>query len=1206
MGRLVGLELHNFKSYRGTTKVGFGTSYFTSIIGPNGAGKSNMMDAISFVLGVRSQNLRSANVKDMIYRGRVMNDELDDKVPKSAYVMAIYEKANGEVLKLKRTITQRNSAYTVNGESVSSAVYANLLKEENILIKARNFLVFQGDVEQIASQSARDLTNLLETVSGSVEDVSQYDTRREAQERARETSSTLFARKRALNSELKQYREQAVEGASFKAKLADRANLVTLMNVHKAYHNEQQHHRLAADIAEGQNALSALRAKLDKEESVLRVLTTEYAKRAVLAEKQKKQGAKTRLQLEEKRRALIPVGVAKDALTKKIRDYQRRIAALLADVRAQTKTITGYEAQLKTVQRALKQFEAAGVTTVLSGEGQEEYEQLKERLLSTAEGSQHEDTINLLADERENLAAQLAALQKQKALTTARIAELAHARTQTSAKCDDATARCNETMELLESKKLSLQQLVEARDRLTKQEYDLGTQLREVLVALDELNADARESAREKKLRENVASLRRLFPGVKGLVHDLCQPKQKKYEVAVATLLGKNFDAVVVDTLSTATKCIEYLKEQRAGVASFIPLDRVEARAPHPSLRALHADATPALDVIEYDAPFERAVQYAVSDAIVCSTMEVARYVKWERNIDVKVVTLDGSLIHKAGLMTGGRTKLERRWNKNEAAELGARKEELQTALATLQTSKPSEVVEKQVRDDISDLLNQLPVLRATRAELERAVQDRDAEISYQETTAKEHATEEKAVASSLKALDKKTVSVESKIETLQTEIFGEFCRKHGFRTIREYELTHGNYFRARAKERAVFVKQTAVLENKLMFERERHQETEARLVRLGRDKEGLDESFKELLAAQEALQSEIDLLESEIEVNHEETTAVAEDLAGKLRFSKSVEARVMEYKAEFHKLESQLRKLNEDLLKQDVERVNHLKNCKIENVELPLLRGDLAQVAIGEDASTLVVAAYAVEIDYTLLSERLRAHSRAGIEAEFTEKLALLAQELELMTPNSKANDRLTDVEHKLLELEQAFVLARAAEVEATAAFNSVKELRYAAFMEAFVHISGKIDSIYKELTKSASSPLGGSAFLTLEDEDEPYNAGVKYHAMPPMKRFRDMELLSGGEKTIAALALLFAVHSYHPSPFFVLDEVDAALDNSNVNKIANYISTNAGPNFQFIVISLKNSLFERSDALVGIYREQNENSSKTVTMDLREYPTA
>jgi structural maintenance of chromosome 1 len=104
----------------------------------------------------------------------------------------------------------------------------------------------------------------------------------------------------------------------------------------------------------------------------------------------------------------------------------------------------------------------------------------------------------------------------------------------------------------------------------------------------------------------------------------------------------------------------------------------------------------------------------------------------------------------------------------------------------------------------------------------------------------------------------------------------------------------------------------------------------------------------------------------------------------------------------------------------------------------------------------------------------------------------------------------------------------------------------------------------------------------------------------MPPLKRFRDMEHLSGGEKTMAALALLFAIHSYQPSPFFVLDEVDAALDNANVAKLLAYIQRNSGPGMQFIVISLKAGLFEGSETLVGVMRDQGINSSKTLTLDV------
>lgn len=214
MGRLVGLELYNFKSYRGKTLVGFGTSYFTSIIGPNGSGKSNMMDAISFVLGVRSSQLRSKNISSLIYRGQI-NDEITEKQeeekdeedeesaddeeeenaahledsamemdldtqpsdqptsksndPDSAYVIAIYEKDNREILNLKRQINPNGtSSFIVNGVQVSVSQYLKLLKEENILIKAKNFLVFQGDVEKVASQSPQDLTKMVESISGSI------------------------------------------------------------------------------------------------------------------------------------------------------------------------------------------------------------------------------------------------------------------------------------------------------------------------------------------------------------------------------------------------------------------------------------------------------------------------------------------------------------------------------------------------------------------------------------------------------------------------------------------------------------------------------------------------------------------------------------------------------------------------------------------------------------------------------------------------------------------------------------------------------------------------------------------------------------------------------------------------------------------------------------------------------------------------------
>jgi structural maintenance of chromosome 1 len=139
--------------------------------------------------------------------------------------------------------------------------------------------------------------------------------------------------------------------------------------------------------------------------------------------------------------------------------------------------------------------------------------------------------------------------------------------------------------------------------------------------------------------------------------------------------------------------------------------------------------------------------------------------------------------------------------------------------------------------------------------------------------------------------------------------------------------------------------------------------------------------------------------------------------------------------------------------------------------------------------------------------------------------------------------------------------------------------------------------------MTKSSKHPLGGNAYLSLDDTEEPYKGGMKFNAMPPMKRFRDMEQLSGGEKTVAALALLFAIHSFHPAPFFVMDEIDAALDNINLRKVCNYISRRSKTDFQCIVISLKDMFYEHSQSLVGICRDVASNSSRTLTLDLTKF---
>ncbi|CAH2353727.1 structural maintenance of chromosomes protein 1 [[Candida] railenensis] len=1230
MGRLIGLELNNFKSYRGTSTIGFGSSFFTSIIGPNGAGKSNMMDAISFVLGIKSSQLRSQNVKDLIYRGRigetsdVGGEEGEEIVARRAYVSAIYEKDDGEKLTLQRLITSSNgsSEYRINGRAVTALQYSSILKRENILIKARNFLVFQGDVEAIASQSPKDLTSLIETISGSSEYTKEYDELVEQREAAHEEANSVFARKRVLNSESKQYKEQMLEQESFEKKLIEKYDLIKLINLYKLYHNEMKHKENVNEIKSEKAKLDSLKKKLKVEENSLKSLMSEYSKDQLKLKRIQTKIDTLKGDIEDRKRDIIPLEAQKKSVTNKINLCRNKIKEFEREIVKQTNQVKSVEKQLNEGKRMYDEFTKKVLEAATSGnisiDCQQEYESLRDLFLKSG-GSQLEETLSLVSNEKDTILASISNLQKQVANSSKKTESIQSIiKDDLESKLSSLTTSINDILTLKKSKETTRSNLLTLKEEAKYKELQLNTQLRDILIKLDELSSQQRESQKQRKLRENVSMLKKMFPNqktaIRGLVYDLVRPSESKYETSLSTLLGRNFDSIIVESTSIAYKCIEIFKERRCGVATFIPLDMVSNRIELGQLRRI-GDCTPGLDVVEYDdSSLENAIEYIIGDAIVCDNIEIARKLKWDgskRDLSNKIITLNGSIIDSFGLMTGGKQdkKVGDRaaaWDRNEWKKLSELKDELLAQLSDLNDSKPKMITIKQLVDEIDQLEDKLPLLRNQKQSIERVIKDRWQDVEYHKRIINENENLIKQKRDEIATkIDKEYEETNKKIRKLQDKIYTDFCNKFSFEGgIQGYEDLYGSALRSRTKEKSQYLKAITTLTSMLNFEKERLGDSELRKEKAAKQLEEYERLLLSQMEQIESMQSEKDELEAELEILTEEQLKVlSKKTAEKFKFIKSFESNVEDIQNETSEENKTILSLEENLLKIDSERLNILKNCKIENIILPLKEGELDQLSI--EGGSEEVDCYGIDIDYDMVGTKLReAGFSTKVEAELQSKLEQVLIDLESLTPNAKAVERLRSAETKLKEFDRDFTKARQKENKILEKFNSVKNKRYELFMGAFKHISEQIDNTYKELTKSKLSTLGGSAYLTLEDEDEPYLAGIKYHAMPPMKRFRDMELLSGGEKTIAALALLFAIHSFQPSPFFVLDEVDAALDNSNVAKIANYIRKHAGPHFQFIVISLKNSLFEKSDALLGIYRDQVENSSRTVTLDLREYP--
>lgn len=1219
MGRLVGLELHNFKSYRGTAKVGFGDSSFTSIIGPNGAGKSNMMDAISFVLGVQSSHLRSQSLKDLIYRGRLAlnGNDTASKDPPTAHVVAVYEKDNGETMHLKRSITVTGtSEYKINDKAVTALQYSMALKAENILIKARNFLVFQGDIENIASQSARDLAASIETISGSSEYATEYNQLLEEQEKAHEMSAEVFSRKRNLNYESKQYKEQMKERVLFESKLNQKNTLWKTLHLFRIFHNEKRHFQLLGDVRRITSEIDTTKSNIKTQESEYKLLMSDYAEKDLEIKKIEASLSELQAATEASKRSLIPFQAKKKALLNKISSTERKIQDLLRDITNQKLQEKDQKKKLAEVEKLLADFEERVQNMhnkiKLTPDDIKEYEGLRLQFLANS-GSQYEEQLSLLTADKEGLSSSLRNHASQKDYALSKISDLeSEMSIKLSPRSHDVNAQLEELQEEKSSKIKAKEALLAKKEEVNYLELELNSELRATLIRLDELSSEQNESKKQKRLRDNVSMLRNLVKdgSIKGLMYELVRSTQQKYETALLTVLGRYYDAIVVESTATAHKCIEILKERRAGSATFIPLDSVVYDQVNLNyLRTLSENASPAIDIVKFDdKSIERAVRFAVGDSIVVDSLQLARDLKWNslHVLENKLVALDGSVIHKSGLMTGGQLDQSktRRWSKEEWNELNLKKEELVQKLARVNAEKPSAIDINILTEEISAINDELPLVKSKKASLDRQIDEKQQEISFHQNTISEHEAQIERLTNEVSELDQKIKNAQELIERLQQKVYSKFCSSHSMDSIADYELTHGSAIRIRARERAEFQKAISSFKNRLEFQIERINETQARILRLESELPAYQAELESLDQEMSQTKDQIDRQEAEYEISLEEKSKLESHVDERMRLANVKETDINDLQNSAKVLNKELVNCEEMVLRIDAERLNMLKNCKIENIDLPLEDGFLDSISLGEDLADVSKAAYLIHVDYSLLDYKWQEHYSVKKEAEIKANIENVEKELQLLAPNAKAMERLREVDQKLKEFDREFTKARQTEKKTMDRFNQIKQRRTELFMEAFNHISGKIDEIYKELTKSTASPTGGSAYLTLEDEDEPYAGGIKYHAMPPMKRFRDMDLLSGGEKTMAALALLFAIHSYQPSPFFVLDEIDAALDNNNVTKIANYIKKCAGPGFQFILISLKSKLFENSDALVGIYREQRENSSKTVSLDLRKYP--
>ncbi|GKU15122.1 unnamed protein product [Fusarium langsethiae] len=1205
------------------------------------------MDAISFVLGIKSSHLRSAHLKDLVYRGRVLktakiNDDGsaqtngdangDDKAsrgdPKTAWVMAVYEDDAGEEQKWKRSITNQGaSEYRINDRVVTAQQYNESLESENILIKARNFLVFQGDVEAIASQSPQDLTRLIEQISGSLEYKAEYEKTQAEAEQAAENQNFQLHRRRGINSEIKQYREQKREADNFQNKTDERDAAIVTHSLWKLYHFQKAMDDSYAAIQDHQEDLKELRRNVESFEKRLDAARKEQAaanRQVALVDKDIK--AKTR-DIEDKENSLVPVEEKINESTEQVKKLQVQIDKVTKEHDEQVEVVQQVQKSIESVEKAREVFENDYKEQMkkqgreVSDEDRREYNRLRAQVMSRTGSNQaklenldrqrkaDEVTVNNLKGKVDSISAAIGKIEADLTSIDER-----RASAQTTSK---------ELSQEIDAKKKEFNQLQSERVRTNQKRTELEEKLEDVARKLREADDGRRQNDREARTKEMVTSLKRMFPGVRGRVGDLCKPKQKKFDEAVIVALGRDFDSVVVDSEKIGVECVQYLKEQRFPPMTFIPLDNIKVNAVNTAVKGF-SGARLTIDTIDFDSAVERAMSYACGSSVVCDSLDIAKHICYEKKIPVKAVTLEGYIIHKAGLMTGGRgpeSKNKRRFEEADVQNLQRMATKLKDEIDRLPKADRRGSQEESLQIDLSGLERRLAAIKDELEALNKNRASKKRELDHQRRQLKELEPKYQEQASQLESTTTTCEEFRDAIARVDDEVFGDFCRRLGYSDIRAYRDSQGKLEQEVSEKRNEFEVQKQKLSSRLGWEQ--------RLVTISTDRiDTIQKQIRHLKKEIKTYTKTKDEIENALRDEQEALEALRETLDENRSELAERNQKVSEAKAEVQKrskdIDTHLRDINalETIVqKNSSSKSALLRRCRLEQIRIPLVEGTLDNLPnedellrqdpdamdIDEDDEEMMDMAlndHGIAIDFDGLDEDLKASGDPSVEEGLSEKITSLTSELEKLNPNMRAMERLESVETRLRVTDQEYEDSKTKAQEAKETFNEVKQKRYDLFNKAFSHIQEQISHVYKDLTRSEAYPLGGQAYLDIEeDTDMPYLSGIKYHAMPPLKRFRDMEHLSGGEKTMAALALLFAIHSYQPSPFFVLDEVDAALDNANVDKIKKYIKDHRGPGMQFIVISLKAGLFQDSDSLVGVYRDQEVNSSRTLTLDLRQY---
>jgi len=1169
------IQLENFKSFGRKIKIPF-LEGFTAITGPNGSGKSNISDAVLFVLGPKSPKvIRAGKLTDLIFNGgkekrpakytkvSLVFDNKDRTIPHDADEVILTR-----LVKISPSDkSSYNSYFYVNGRTSQMSHFQMLLDHARISAEGYN-IVQQGDVTKLVTMGNIDRRKVFDSLAG----ITQYDDDiHRAQNEQRSTESNIEKVDIILGElemDIRRLRRERNEAIKRK----ELQDLKAECSVKMEY---KKRHEFKVQLAGVANNLKTIEDKLKELKEAIaeskRIREQKEKEEEVVEKDIAERGGEEAKELEKKINELkLAIHTGIDS----IRNSNDRVVEFKQEISSANSLATGGRKERQKISEEVDSARSAfdkkdGIFQTKNGRLKEiedkisktnqeimrlQKEDLKVRqAIEAARESKH--TISLKEDRMdssiETLSSNLGFLEEDIKLKEREVL--------------DAQFMVKELKGSVGGKSKDFRPMKELQAEFQSrknQEAKLTKDSRELTAAIDRLSREYQRLKTEKLAHERAgqggynagvdmilqAKAKGEISGIIGTIGELANV-EKDYETALTTFAGRRMQAVVVNNDAVAQECIEYLRQKRGSATTFLPLNKMTGGRPH--AKALMVSKEPestgfAIDLIDFDEKYRNAFWYVFQDTVVVKNMNAAR----KHMGGVMLVTLQGDVLDPRGGMTGGfRGKSKVSFGKKEMGDYDKKEEELNKA------EKAAQMVTEQ-----------LQTLREELDELERELKERTSKegVVYEEI--ERHKAREEEFAKKLDVLLKDKEALEKKIQDANAELDST---EQGMDSIDE------------------------------KIEKLEKDRLEVRKAIANATPEKIRKEVEELKKAVDTLSEEKRDLTLKIDTGRENLKVHDERLG-------EIEENLKKFQAGIKENTENIKQLKQDNKEKDSEQRALMKVLSSVSKEMESLQAKRQKLH-----DEIRDMEYKIDSFHTGLNtnEELRIRYNTefkAVESALSEAETIIQafeikyteEEVANFAPSEELNRTVRQCEDKMERMGPVNMMAivqyeekdsRKKEVE-----SNKKELlshkdhlinlvdnfitkKKDGFFKVYTAVNENFSTVYAEISG------GGEAKLVLENEEDPFEGGLTIIARPPGKKVHRIDALSGGEKSLTSLALIFSIQDYMPSPFYLLDEIDQNLDAINAEKVAQMVKKNSSQ-AQFLVVSLHKVTLKEADHVYGV----------------------